>query len=110
MNGNAIERNVKFEKTFADIDLNQASTSFTVTLNEVNNCSDDISEACSNEIRNKIALLLVLSPGDSNRIQVLSVDITSEGTVDARIKILPAKDNGGSGRMQGKVRPQIVAI
>ncbi len=94
LNGNAIENNVKFEKTFADIDLDQASTSFTVALDGVDNCSDDTtSVGCTNGIRNKIAALLKMSSNDYDRIEVDSVSAASNifgGTVNAKIKILPA--------------------
>ena len=41
MNGNPIELNVKFEKVFADINLDQASTLFTVTLDNMEVFSND---------------------------------------------------------------------
>jgi len=97
MNGNTIEGNVKFEKTFADIDLNQASTLFTVTLNNMNNCSNVSTTMCSDEIKDKITVLLSLSSSDQNRIEVESVsEMEDESTISARIKILPVQ---GTGRM-----------
>merc|ERR1712038_288258 len=89
MNGNQIGRNVKFTKTVGNIDLNRATTSFTVTLSDIGNCSDVTSEACINEVKNKIASLLVLSSNDQSRIEVERVTSTSKSSVDARIKILP---------------------
>ena len=91
MNGNPVARNVKFEKKLAGIDLHQASTEFTVTLSNVEYCSDLTSTACINEVKNKIASLLVLSSSDQSRVQVLSVENVTEGTVSARIRMLPSE-------------------
>ncbi len=108
MNGNAIESNVIFEKTFADFDLDKASTSFNVSLNNTIYCSDVESHLCEGEIKDTIASLLGMSLSDSDRIVVESVssatdssDSTSNSstsTVIARIKVLPIVDNTG-GRM-----------
>merc|ERR1712038_49626 len=98
MNGNQIGRNVKFTKTFGNIDLSRATTSFTVTLSDIGNCSDVTSEACTNEVKNKIASLLVLSSDDQSRIEVESVSNTGNGTVNAKIKVHPG-DTEGSRRM-----------
>jgi len=94
MNGNPIARNVKFEKTVGNIDLDQASTSFTVTLKQMSNCADVSSEVCLGEIKDKIQSLLKLSNNDYNRIEVETVsDASTNGSgesVSARIRILPA--------------------
>merc|ERR1712038_2157468 len=95
VNGNPVARNVKFEKKLAGIDLHQASTEFTVTLNEVEYCSEVTNEACINEVKNKIASLLVLNSSDQSRIQVLSVENVTEGIVSARIRMLPAEQESG---------------
>mmetsp|Transcript_21609 Transcript_21609/g.27877 ORF Transcript_21609/g.27877 Transcript_21609/m.27877 type:complete len:1916 (+) Transcript_21609:457-6204(+) len=94
LNGNAVERNVKFQKKFANIDLDQALTSFTVTLNNMNHCSNVDSQMCSDEIKDKITTLLILTPNDSNRIEVESVSQASPSTVSARIKMLSADSTG----------------
>eukprot|EP00957_Ditylum_brightwellii_P168275 12810413-Ditylum_brightwellii.AAC.1 len=81
LNGNPIERNVKFEKNFADIDLDQASTSFTVTLRKMTNCTDVGSETCVDKIKDKITSLLNLSSSDHNRVEVETVsDASSDGS------------------------------
>jgi len=92
LNGNAIEKNVKFEKTFANIDLNQASTSFTVTLNNINNCSNVTSQICSDEIKDKIKSDLGLNSNDSVRVEVESVSQAPGSPLTAKIKILPTND------------------
>ncbi len=95
LNGNAIEGNVIFEKTFANIDLDEASISFTVTLNDMEHCSDVDSQLCAGEIKDKIASLLSLSSSDEDRIEVetVSADFGSNtSTVSARVKILPTKN------------------
>merc|ERR1712038_1638944 len=98
-NGNAIKQNVKFEKTFADIDLDKASVSFTVTLNEMNQCDDVSSQICADEVKEKIVSLLILNSGDGKRIEVESVSkLQEEGTVTAKVKIL-STDLAGNGRM-----------
>merc|ERR1712038_1044227 len=104
LNGNAMERNVKFQKKFANIDLDQASTSFTVTLNNMNHCSNVGSQMCSDEIKDKITTLLILTPNDSNRIEVESVSQASDRSIiTARIKMLPADSTGRRLRQSKKV-------
>ncbi len=95
LNGNAIEGNVIFKKTFADIDLDQASTSFTVTLSDMEHCSDVDSQLCAGEIKDKIASLMSLSSSDRDRIEVENVSVSASAptsTVSARVKILPTKN------------------
>lgn len=104
LNGNGIERNVKFEKTFTSIDLNQASTSFTVILNNMTHCSNLGSQMCSDDVKNKITTLLMLNTSDQNRIEVESVSQESGSTVSARIKMLPSDKNTGRMLRQGKSR------
>jgi len=94
LNGNAIERNIEFEKTFASIDLNQASTSFEVTLIDMDHCSNVTSEICSDEVKDKIKSNLGLTSNDSVRVEVESVSQATGSTVTAKIKILPTNDVG----------------
>merc|ERR1712165_333039 len=94
LNGNAIEKNVKFEKVFANIDIEQASTLFTVTFDNMNNCSNVDSKTCSDEIKETIITLLNLNENDSNRIEVESVSQASGNLVSAKIKILPTNNIG----------------
>jgi len=75
MNGNPIERNVKFEKTFADIDLEQASTLFTVTLNNMCHCSNVRNQMCLDEIKEKITTLLI-APGPKRLEDICSTKIS----------------------------------
>jgi len=87
LNGNAIETNVMFEKRFADIDLDQASTSFDVTLNSMNICPDGTD--CASIVKDEISLLLGLTDNDSDRIEVESVTKLDSDTVKATVKVLP---------------------
>jgi len=103
LNGNAVKSNVKFQKKFANIDLDEALTSFTVTLNNMNHCSNVESQMCSDEIKDKITTLLTLTPNDSNRIEVESVSQASQSTVSARIKMLSADSTGRRLRQSKKV-------
>ena len=102
LNGNAIEGNVKFEKTVANIDLNQALTSFTVTLNNnMNHCSNVKDPMCSDEIKEKITTLLGLNSSDQSRIvevESVSADLSNADVVSAQVKILPT-DREGDTRM-----------
>merc|ERR1712038_1529380 len=77
------------------IDLNTASTSFTATLNDMNHCSNEASQMCVDEIKDKITTLLILDTNDSNRIEVQSVSQASESAVSARIKIVPQDNSRG---------------
>jgi len=49
---------------------------------------------CSDEIKETITTLLILSPNDSNRIEVESVSQGSGSAVSARIKMLPTNNEG----------------
>eukprot|EP00559_Dactyliosolen_fragilissimus_P002088 CAMPEP_0184871508 /NCGR_PEP_ID=MMETSP0580-20130426/40756_1 /TAXON_ID=1118495 /ORGANISM="Dactyliosolen fragilissimus" /LENGTH=2372 /DNA_ID=CAMNT_0027374173 /DNA_START=995 /DNA_END=8116 /DNA_ORIENTATION=+ len=101
LNGNAIKMNVEFEKIFANINLDQASTSFTVTLNNMNHCSNVENPMCSDEIKEKITTLLDLNSSDQSRIEVESVSAAlsnagGDGVVSARVNILPTDQEGGT--------------
>lgn len=109
LNGNGIENNVHFEKTFADIDMDQTSTSFKAELAQVRFCSVDTSSAvCIGEIKDKIASLLLLSNNDRDRIKV--EDVTSsfdkDGHVSATLTILP---KSGSGRRLRRSEESVVS-
>merc|ERR1712165_397360 len=91
LNGNPIEWNVEFQKTFAQINLDQASTSFTVTLANLTLCSDMGSAVCAGEIKDSISSLIGMSADDRDRIDVSNVTSLSSGgdPLSATIKILP---------------------
>jgi len=114
LNGNAIENIVSFEKTFADIDLDQTSTSFKAELAQVQLCSNDTSSAvCIGEIKDKIASLLLLNSSDRDRIKVENVsnNVGEHGHVSATLTILPKSHiNGGiSRRLRHPEMPMIAS-
>eukprot|EP00594_Rhizosolenia_setigera_P016042 CAMPEP_0178974972 /NCGR_PEP_ID=MMETSP0789-20121207/22844_1 /TAXON_ID=3005 /ORGANISM="Rhizosolenia setigera, Strain CCMP 1694" /LENGTH=535 /DNA_ID=CAMNT_0020663547 /DNA_START=1396 /DNA_END=3004 /DNA_ORIENTATION=- len=84
INGNPIDDNIRVEKSFADIDLNQASTYFTFTKSEVE-CSNFTDSAMKTEVMN----LLALDASDEERIQVGPVKCIGDNAVESKITIVP---------------------
>jgi len=96
-NGNAIENNVKFSKTLANINLDEALSSFTFTLEDID-CSDDIIGALADEVKEKIMLLLELDASDNNRIVLTPLRCKNGNTVTTTVTLLPPSTDSGGGR------------
>lgn len=63
VNGNTINplvRKIKFEKTLADLNLNEATTSFHISMEDTA-CSDINSGSYTEEIKSKIASSMILT-------------------------------------------------
>jgi len=67
------------------LDLNQAATSFHITVDE-SNCSDAIVGSYSEELKTKVASILDV---EITRIEVDDVDCIEENVVKALVRILP---------------------
>ena len=68
-NGNSMESNIVFEKKFADINLDEAATSFTFTLHNIR-CSQETLGSEITEIKSEIVSLLGLEESDRDRIEL----------------------------------------
>jgi len=94
VNGNAMEDNIKLNKAFAGINLDEASSSFTFTLENVV-CSVDGVGTFTDEIKSKIMLLLGLETSDTNRIVLTSLQCENGNTVITTTTLLPPSTDGG---------------
>jgi hypothetical protein len=87
LHGNEMEFNIYFERSFANLDLSAASTSFDFTL-EGMTCTDPTVANLSNEIKAEIATFLDLT--DSSRISIIDLAChESKNQVIANVEILP---------------------
>ena len=86
VNGNSLKSNVKIEKTLANLNLDKASASFTVTLNNINCVDANISH--SEDVKSKIASVL---ESDISRVEIGSVDC-HDGNAVLKVRILPPGD------------------
>ena len=88
VNGNEMDSNINFSRTFADLDLSKSSTSFTFTLEDMN-CTDASVTNLSGDIKNSIASMLEMS--DASRVELIDVDChQATNQVIALINILPS--------------------
>jgi hypothetical protein len=100
LHGNEMEFNIYFERSFANLDLSAASTSFDFTL-EGMECSDGTVSNLSNEIKEKIATILDMT--DSSRISIIDLAChQSKNQVVANVEILPLS---GRRKLQRGLRP-----
>ena len=92
LNGNEMDFNIYFERTFANLDLSAASTAFDFTLVGME-CTDQTVANLSNDIKDEIATILELS--DLERISIINLachNTVTKNEVVASIQILPSSD------------------
>jgi len=101
LNGNEMDFNVYFERSFANLDLSEASTSFDFTLQNMP-CVDATVASTSDTIKDEIAAILDLA--DAERISILDLNCHgSKNEVIATVEIL-ASPRGGR-RMKRTLHP-----
>jgi len=87
LHGNELEFNIYFERSFANLDLSAASTSFDFTL-EGMECSDGTVASLADQIKVEIADILEMTVSD--RISIIDLAChDSKNEVKASIEILP---------------------
>jgi hypothetical protein len=92
LNGNALENNVIMKKTFANLDLSQASTSFDIAIDNVT-CLDKTLDVLKTEVRTKIGIVLNITTGD--RIQIVDLNcVDGRNRISATVQLSPAKVSG----------------
>ena len=92
VNGNALDPlvgNVKFEKKFGELNLQEASSSFVLTLDDYP-CVDNTEE----DIKSKVASILGLDSTDRITLNVLTCHGTTAATAEVVISP-PSSDDGG---------------
>ena len=90
LHGNEMDSNIYFERSFANLDLSAASTSFDFTI-EGMECSDGTVANLSNEI--KVEIVTILNMTDSSRISIIDLAChDSKDEVIANVKILPLSE------------------
>ena len=104
LNGNGMEYNVVFNRSFAEIDLSAASTSFRLLLENFSIPEDNITD----DISNCIAEEIVSAADVSNRERLTFSDISYDHTsqrASARVHISPpsSKDSNGFRMLHGNV-------
>jgi hypothetical protein len=102
VNGNEMDFNINFSRTFADLDLSKSSTSFTFTLEDMD-CTDTTVTNLSDDIKNSIALTLEMS--DTSRLELADLNChETTNQVIALLNILPPA-NGRRKLKKGLPRP-----
>jgi len=86
---NALAENVKVNKTIANIDLSQASTSFSVSLENFN-CSDRESDVLNLNVREKIGGILNITALDRIQIEDLNC-VDGKNKLTATVTLAPVK-------------------
>ena len=90
LHGNEMDFNIYFERSFANLDLSAASTSFDFTL-EGMECSDGTVANLSNDIKDEIAAILDMT--DPSRISIIDLAChESKDEVVANVEILPLSE------------------
>ena len=86
-NGTPLEYNIKFNKTFANLDLSQASTLFEFFLDNVI-CTENTLGAPQDNIRESIRIILGMS--SIERIQIIDLNcVDNKKKVAATVSITP---------------------
>jgi hypothetical protein len=92
LNGNAVKTNIIMKKTFANLDLSQASTSFDVSLDNVT-CSDKTLDVLKANVALKIGNILNMTTVD--RIQIVDLNcVDGKNRITATVKLSPEKVAG----------------
>ena len=103
VNGNSLDPlrgNIKFEKTLANLNLDEASTSFTVTLGNVN-CTEVSGQILTNELKEKIAVILET---DATQIEVTGIKCLDGNKIAATVKISPSSTSSSSSGVESSSR------
>ena len=81
--------NIKFEKTLANLNLDEASSSFQFTLHNLT-CAGETVESLTVEVEEKILDLLGLPSIESDRIKIEEINCVDGKELNAIITILPS--------------------
>jgi len=84
-----LKGNVKFEKRFGPFDLSSASTSFVISMKDVE-CSDEVSEAQAEDIRSQIASSMGLASPD--RILLRNINCQNNNMITADVELVPIEE------------------
>lgn len=96
VNGNSLDPlkgNIFFKKTLANMNLEEASTTFTFTLDELA-CAEESGGALTMEIKERIVELLGLPMSDTDRVEIQHVTCIDGNQVQAHV-LLPPSSGGG---------------
>jgi len=96
INGNSLDPlkgNIFFEKTLADLNLDEASTTFTFTLEDLD-CSEESADALTMEVKERIVDILGLPTSDIERVDIKDVSCIDGQQVNAAVILLPSLGTG----------------